>query len=111
MPSQSEYIVVLTNLPSQDNARFIAQRLLEEKLCACVNILSPCVSMYHWQDKIETDNEIPMFIKTKSAHFDEIQGIIKKFHPYDVPEIIALPIMDGDPEYLNWIDTVSPSSK
>ena len=107
MSSQSDYIVVLTNSPSQDNAQLIARHLLEKKLCACVNILNPCLSMYHWQEEIETANEIPMLIKAKSALFDEIQATIRKYHPYDVPEIVALPIEYGDVEYLKWINVVS----
>ena len=67
--------------------------------------------MYHWQEEIETANEIPILIKAKSALFGEIQATIRKYHPYDVPEIVALPIKYGDQEYLKWIDAVSNVTK
>ncbi|HVK53822.1 MAG TPA: divalent-cation tolerance protein CutA [Burkholderiales bacterium] len=100
----SRYIIVLTNVPDQESAIALAQHLLECKLAACVNILSPCLSMYHWRKKIETANETPMLIKSLSVNFAEIEKAIKEKHPYDVPEIIALPITQGSAEYLAWID-------
>lgn len=104
----SDYIMVLTNLPDRNSAQALAQHLLELRLVACVNVLEPCLSMYHWQEKIETANEVPMLIKAMAANYPAIEAAIRERHPYDVPEIIALPISLGHAGYLEWIGAVSP---
>lgn len=103
----TDYIVVLTNLPDGESAQTLAQHLLQLRLVACVNVLGSCLSMYHWQEKIETTNEVPVLIKAISANFDAIDQAIREKHPYEVPEIIALPIIRGNAGYLDWISATT----
>jgi periplasmic divalent cation tolerance protein len=103
----SGHIVVLTNLPDRESAQALAQHLLELRLVACVNVLGSCLSMYHWQEKIETANEVPVLIKALSVNFGAIEMAIREKHPYTVPEIIALPVVHGYAGYLDWISAVS----
>lgn len=104
-----DYVVVLTNLPDRQSAQALAQHLLELRLAACVNVLGSCLSMYHWQEKIETAEEVPVLIKTLSDNYQAIEAAIREKHPYEVPEIIALPIVHGHAGYLDWISAVSPA--
>ena len=103
----SDYIVVLTNLPDTESAHKLARQLVEVRLAACVNVLSPCTSIYHWQEKIETEKEVPLIIKSKREDYGMLEQAIRESHPYEVPEIIALPVVEGLPAYLNWIGEVS----
>jgi periplasmic divalent cation tolerance protein len=103
----SAHIVVLTNFPNRESAQALAQHLLELRLVACVNILSPSLSMYHWQEKIEMADEVPVLLKALSANFGAIEQAIRERHPYQVPEIIALPIVHGFADYLDWIGAES----
>jgi periplasmic divalent cation tolerance protein len=103
----SDYIVVLTNLPDAESAHKLARYLVELRLAACVNVLSPCMSIYHWKGKIETEKEVPLLIKSKRASYDAVEKAIRESHPYEVPEIIAVPVVDGLPAYLNWLGEVS----
>ena len=98
------YLTVLTNLPNQASAQAIASLLVEKRLAACVNIMPPVVSTYRWQGKVETASEVPLMIKTTMKRYPELEAAIRKAHPYEVPEIIALPIHAGLPDYLQWID-------
>jgi periplasmic divalent cation tolerance protein len=100
MPSA---LLVLTNVPSQALARDIAQQLVEKRLAACVNIMPVMQSIYRWQGQVEHAEEVALFIKTGSERYAEVEQTIAAMHPYDVPEIIALPITDGLPGYLDWI--------
>jgi len=97
------YQVVLCTCPSNSVAKELATTLIEEKLAACVNILPGVTSVYAWQDKIESGTETMLMIKTFSASFEALSERINTLHPYDVPEIIALNIQQGNNEYLNWI--------
>ena len=99
------YLTVLTNLPDQASAQAIASLLVEKRLAACVNIMPPVVSTYRWQGKVETASEVPLMIKTTIKRYPELEAAIRKAHPYEVPEIIALPIHVGLPDYLQWIDS------
>jgi periplasmic divalent cation tolerance protein len=113
MPYQKmdpDYIVVLTNLPDSESAHKLARQLVEVRLAACVNVLGPCTSIYHWQEKIETEKEVPLIIKAKRAHYGLLEQAIRESHPYEVPEIIALPVVEGLPAYLNWIGQVSSTA-
>ena len=98
-------IVVLTNLPDRETARTLARRLVEGRLAACVNIGASVESIYHWRGQIETGNEVPIAIKTRQVLYSEVEAAIRQIHPYDVPEVIALPISDGSAPYLDWINT------
>lgn len=98
-------IVVLITAPSEEVGRGIAQALLDNKLAACVNIVAPINSLYLWQGDINDDEEVLLIVKSRAELFE--QGLIpavKEVHPYDVPEIIALPILLGDQDYLDWIE-------
>lgn len=97
------YQLVLCTCPNELVAKDIAQTLVSEKLAACVNILPHVTSVYAWQDKIESDSEILLMIKTQADRFESLSTRIKVLHPYEVPEIVALNIQQGDKNYLNWI--------
>lgn len=98
------YLTVLTNLPDQASAESLALLLVEKRFAACVNILPPVASIYRWQGKIETADEVPLIIKTTGKRYPELEAAIREAHPYEVPEIIAVPIHAGLPDYLQWID-------
>ena len=99
----SEAILVLTNLPDPQSAAQLAEKLIGERLAACVNILAPCTSMYRWQGKLETAQETPLLIKTLRVHYGKLEQAIRTHHPYELPEIIAVPVERGLPEYLGWV--------
>ncbi len=98
--------VVLVTVPSQAVGKDLARMLLGEKLVACVNIVPSIVSLYTWEGELCSDDEALLVIKTTEAALQELVSAINEDHPYDVPEIIALPITAGSKEYLNWIDEV-----
>ena len=98
-----EPLLVLTNCPDAATARTIAEAVVEARLVACVNILAPVQSVYRWQGKVESAVEIPLFFKSTAANYERLAETIRTLHPYEVPEIIALPITHGLPAYLNWL--------
>ena len=97
-------ILVLTSLPDIEAARRIARDLVEARLAACVQIGAPVESLYHWQGRVETATEIPLAIKTRSDAFPALSQAIRERHPYELPEIVAVDLTDGLPDYLRWID-------
>lgn len=104
-------ILVLTNLPDRVSAERIAQILVSERLAACVNILAVCSSIYHWQGKIETANEVPMVIKTTRSAYSRVAETVLAHHPYELPEVIAVPVDMGSPAYLEWVqEALKPAS-
>ncbi|MGE5490023.1 MAG: divalent-cation tolerance protein CutA [Actinomycetota bacterium] len=98
-----ETVLVLTNCPDAAVAEDIARHLVEGRLAACVNILAPCRSIYRWQGSVETAAEVPLLIKTSADRYAALEAAIQAVHPYEVPEIIALPIDKGLPAYLDWV--------
>lgn len=98
-----KYCVIFVTVPDNSVGKKIAQKILKNKLCACVNIVTKIKSSYWWKNKIEHSDESLLIIKTKRTVFTKLLAYIKKIHPYTVPEIIALPIEAGNKEYLNWI--------
>ncbi len=96
-------LLVLTNLPDAASAQKLAQTLVEQRLAACVNILAPCRSVYRWQGKLEAADEVPLLIKTSGARYAALEAAIRAGHPYELPEIIAVPIHKGLPDYLAWV--------
>jgi periplasmic divalent cation tolerance protein len=100
-------MIVITNAPDRAVADKISHALVEQKLAACVNILAPCSSVYRWQGKLETAHEVPLLIKTRSEIYAEVETAIKKLHPYELPEIVALPLAHGSSEYLEWINAAT----
>lgn len=97
-------LLVLTNLPDRPSAETLAHALIEARLAACVNILAPCRSVYRWQGSVETANEVPLLIKTTEANYAALEAAIRVGHPYELPEVIAVPITRGLPDYLAWLD-------
>lgn len=100
---ESDTLLVLTTLPDRDTAVKLAQRLVQSRLAACVNILSGCTSVYRWKGTIEQADEIPVLIKTRAARYDELEAAIRGLHPYEVPEVIAVPLARGLSDYLEWV--------
>ena len=98
-------LLILTNCPDEACANAIALALVEEKLAACVNLLPRVQSIYRWQGAVESASEIPLLIKSTAANYPAVEARIGELHPYEVPEIIALPITQGLPAYLNWLAT------
>lgn len=96
-------LLILTNCPDEASANAIALALVEERLAACVNLLPRVQSIYRWQGAVESAVEVPLLIKTTAAAYPALEAAIRERHPYDVPEIIALPITAGLPAYLNWL--------
>jgi periplasmic divalent cation tolerance protein len=98
-------IVVVTNVPDVETARRIARLLVEQRLAACVNILPAVQSVYRWQGALEEASEVSLLIKSTARRYSELEAAIKAGHPYDMPEIIALPITNGSPQYLSWVES------
>ena len=98
----ADLIVILCTAPDEASAEKLARSLVEERLAACVNAISGVKSFYRWQGKIEADDEIQLIIKTQRGRFDDVTAWIKANHPYEVPEIIALPAERVSAEYLQW---------
>jgi periplasmic divalent cation tolerance protein len=104
--NHDKYSIVMTTTASQDDAKEIANLLLEGRLAACVQIF-PILSLYAWEGKVNEDPEHILFIKAKNADYAAIETAIKEKHKYDVPEIIRVPIVDGSASYLSWIDEIT----
>ncbi|MDD1622500.1 MAG: divalent-cation tolerance protein CutA [Methylococcaceae bacterium] len=104
------YHLILCTCPDQKTADTIGRQLVTDKLAACVNILPGLASIYEWQGKIETAQEHLLLIKSHSERFAAIEAVIKKTHPYQLPEIIAVAIESGSSDYLKWIDSCLRSS-
>jgi periplasmic divalent cation tolerance protein len=98
-----EYIQVVTAIAKRENAEKIANALVEKRLAACVQILGPIVSTYWWKDNIETAEEWLCVIKSKKEVYEELEKSIKEIHPYETPEIFALPVVAGSKDYLKWL--------
>jgi len=101
---QHNYIVVFITTKDTEEAQKIAVALLKRRLAACVNIVPEVNSHFWWQDKLDSAKESLLVIKTKDTLLPDIVKSVKKIHSYTVPEIIALPIVGGDQDYLDWID-------
>jgi periplasmic divalent cation tolerance protein len=102
--NQNLFQIVLTTCPDATSAERIARALVEEGLAACVNILPPMRSIYRWKGKIEDATEQLLVIKSAVARFPAIRDRLRALHPYELPEIISVPIVDGLPEYLAWLN-------
>jgi periplasmic divalent cation tolerance protein len=96
-------LLVLTSLPDEASARTLAAVLVEQRLAACVNILAPCASVYRWRGELETAAEVPLLIKTTRSRYAGLEAAIRARHPYELPEIVAVPVVLGLPGYLDWI--------
>ena len=98
-------LLVFTNLPDRASAEKLAALLIEQRLAACVNVLAPCISSYRWEGKVQRDEEHPMLIKTAQDRYAELEAAIRANHPYELPEIVAVPISGGLPAYLQWVES------
>ena len=99
-----EAIVVFVTCGSEEEALKIANSLVEERLAACVNLVSPVRSIYRWKGKIWDEKEWILIVKTRKERFEELERKVKSLHSYSVPEIISLPILEGSSSYLNWLE-------
>jgi len=99
----TDKIVILSTCSGQEEAGKIARLLVEERLAACVNVVPGIRSTYRWQGAVETADECLLVIKTSRALFEEVRAAIEKNHSYEVPEVIALPLVEGAPNYMNWL--------
>ncbi len=98
-----EFITVFITAPGEQEAGKIALKLVEEKLAGCVNIVNNIRSVYRWKGRIEDDHEVLMILKTRRELFERLKERVVELHSYDVPEIIALPVVAGSEEYLKWL--------
>ena len=96
-------LLVLTTLPDRPAAEALAEALVDARLAACVNILAPCQSVYRWQGAVDKASEVPLLIKTTEARYAALEAAIRARHPYELPEVIAIPITQGLPDYLAWV--------
>lgn len=96
-------LLVFTSLPDRASAETLADALLEQRVAACVNILAPCSSVYRWKDSVQHDTEHPLLIKTTAERYPALEAAIRAGHPYELPEIIAVPVEHGLPGYLDWV--------
>jgi len=101
---ESAYIVLFTTASNSEEAHKIAKVLLSQRKAACVNIVPGISSLFWWQDKLDSAQESLLIIKTKASLLNQIVTLVKEIHSYEVPEIIALPIIGGNQDYLEWID-------
>ena len=99
----TEFIIVLITVSKEDEAVRIAQELVDSRLAACVNMVKGIRSIYRWKGKREDEEEVLMVVKTRQDLFDGLKKRVKELHSYSVPEIIALPVMEGSEEYLKWL--------
>ncbi|HEY6862659.1 MAG TPA: divalent-cation tolerance protein CutA [Burkholderiales bacterium] len=98
-----EALLVISNLPDRASAEKLAHLLIDQRLAACVNVLSPCRSVYRWKGKVDDAEEFPLLIKTTRERYAALEAAVRKHHPYELPEIIALPLAAGLPAYLDWV--------
>ena len=96
-------LLVLTNLPDRAAAERLADTLVAKNLAACVNILAPCRSVYRWKGAVQHDEEHPLLIKTTAERYGALEEALRAAHPYELPEIIAVPVERGLPAYLDWV--------
>jgi len=101
----NDILLVITNLPDAQSAAKLAQQIVQTRAAACVNQLALCTSTYRWKDKIESATEVTLLIKTTRAAYPRLEKLISMAHPYELPEIIAVPLTAGLPAYLSWIDS------
>lgn len=101
--NQQQPLLILSNVPDRDTAGRIARELVNAGAAACANILPAVHSVYRWEGKMEEAEEITLMVKSTADRYDEVETMIRRLHPYSVPEIIALPITHGLPAYLQWL--------
>lgn len=103
MSADHEVLLVMSGLPDRAAAQQLARTLVERRLAACVSVLAPCTSVYRWKSKVEEATEVPVLIKTTAGRYAELESTLRALHPYELPEIIAVPVLRGLPGYLDWV--------
>ncbi len=98
------YVMVVMTTANREEAVKIVRQLLQERLIACANIVGPVSSLFWWKEKIEEAEEILVFMKSREELFEELSEKVRTLHSYEVPEVLALPIVKGSPSYLEWFD-------
>ncbi|MBM3248900.1 MAG: divalent-cation tolerance protein CutA [Candidatus Omnitrophica bacterium] len=98
------FIIVFVTCANSKQADKIAQALIKAKLAACVNLINPINSLFWWQGKVDSSKETLLIVKSRKSLFSQIEKLVRHLHSYDLPEIIALPIVNGSKKYLDWID-------
>jgi len=99
----ADTLLVFTTLPDASSARALAETLVAERLAACVNVLAPCESIYRWRGKVERAAETPLLIKTTRERYAALEAAVRAAHPYELPELIAVPVACGLAGYLDWV--------
>lgn len=99
----NEVLLVISNFPDRASAALAADTLIADRVAACVNILAECTSVYRWNGKVEHASEVPLLIKTTRAAYPQLESSLRKLHPYELPEIIAVSVTTGLPAYLDWV--------
>ena len=100
----SEKLIVLCTCPDPESASQLAEALLKQRLAACINQVSGVTSLYRWEGQIQRDQEIQLLIKTTASAYPQLELLINEVHPYELPEILAVPVTMGSQAYLNWIE-------
>ena len=102
--SSPDVLLVISNFPDRDTALSVARELIERRLVACVNVQSPCESVYRWEGKVEAATEVPVLMKTTRDRYAALETALRHAHPYDLPEIIAVPVVAGSSGYMDWVN-------
>lgn len=100
----SDHCLVFSTVASAEDGERIARALVERRVAACVNVVPGLTSFYRWEGRVQQDEERLLVIKTRADRFEELRSVLVDLHPYEVPEVIALPITAGHPAYLSWLD-------
>ena len=103
MSGKHDVQIIFCTVPDHATGERIARHLVEYRLAACVNVIPGITSVYRWKDKVETDREALLKIKAKTGNYQQIEAAIRSQHPYELPEIIAVPVTNGLAEYLDWV--------
>jgi len=102
--NNQDFVLIISTAKNIGEAEKLAALLVKERLAACVSLSSPVTSVYRWRDNVEIEKEVTLFIKTIGRNYEKVEEMILDNHVYEVPEIICLPIINGEPNYLNWIE-------
>jgi periplasmic divalent cation tolerance protein len=99
----TDAMLVLTTLPSAEAAAELAKAVVEEKLAACANLLPAVRSIYRWQGRVQDESEVLVLFKTRQEHFERLKSRVLELHPYEIPEVLAVPVEQGYQAYLDWL--------
>lgn len=103
MSGGPQVLLVMTTLPDPETARAVATMLVERRLAACVSVLAECTSVYRWRGTVDAAGEVPVFAKTTVERYPALAAALEEAHPYELPEIVAVPVTNGLPAYLQWV--------